>query len=125
MPVDWSSIGVYGAGKGLEALFGALGGDPNEQLRKLQEQLLQMRMGQRQQGFGQIQGQLQNPQAYQNQLMRSLAPQFNQIASNASQRAGLDSGNAQGEIARSQQGAIAGGMIDYRKMLMQALSQYR
>ena len=125
MPVDWSSIGVYGAGKGLEALFGALGGDPDEQYRKLLERFKQLQIQQRTQGFNQIQGDLNNPDAYKNRLMRSLAPQFNQIASNASQRAGLDSGNAQGEIARSQQGAMAGGMLDRNNKLLQMLSQYR
>lgn len=115
----------YGGIKLGGALLGALGGDPNEQLRKLQEQMLQMQMAQRQQGFDTIQGEYRNPQGYQDKLLMSLAPYFNRIGRNASMRSGLDSGNAQGELARSQQGAMAGGMMERDKTLLQILSQYR
>jgi len=100
-------LDLLGAGAiGLGGIFDYLGGGDQ---RKYEQWMRQHQ----QQMSGQLQGELNNPAISQGQinqfiplLQKSLAPQINSLAGRLSNRVGLDSGAAQGEIGRQSAGSL-------------------
>lgn len=56
-----------------------------------------------------------DPDQYLAELQRSLGPQFNQQAEGINRRLGLDSGVAQGELARGQQSTLSSFLLQARQ----------
>lgn len=103
------------AGMAGGALFGGLAdliGGPSQGEKDLEKvfSLAQNRMGQS----------VIDPSQYLAQYMRALAPQFNQQAEGINRRLDLDSGAAQGELARGQQSVLSGILADLSKFNAQA-----
>ena len=95
------------------AIAGGVGGIADYLGGAEEREFIQWLRNYRKQMAGQLQGELGRPGITQGQinqfiptLQKSLAPQMNRIAGAASQRLGLDSGAAQGEIARQQAGGL-------------------
>ena len=61
-----------------------------------------------------------DPSQFLAQYMQSLAPQFSQQAESINRRLGLDSGVAQGELARGQQSTLSGILADLTRFNAQA-----
>jgi hypothetical protein len=104
---DWMKFLAPGVGSVLGGIGGLFAGKSDDEKRRedMYNRLKGM-LGQTQQPI--------NTGAYLNRVQGSLAPQLNQIAGRASQRVGLDSGAAQGEIARANYGALQGAGAQYQ-----------
>ena len=103
---DWTKFLAPGVGSLLGGIGGLLGGKSDDEKR-------------REEMYNRLKGMLgQNMQpntgAYLGRVQGSLAPYLNQIAGRASQRVGLDSGAAQGDIARANYGALQGAGAQYQ-----------
>lgn len=64
-----------------------------------------------------------DPSQFLAQYAQSLAPQFNQQAESINRRLGLDSGLAQGALARHQQSTLSGILADLTRFNAQATAQ--
>lgn len=98
------------AGMAGGALFGGIAdllGGKSQGEKDLEKvfSLAQNRMGQS----------VMEPTQYLAQYMRALAPQFNRQAEGINRRLGLESGAAQGELARGQQSVLSGILADLSK----------
>ena len=93
----------YLAGQGVNLLGGFASGlfadDTRKRRMNQMFQMLQRRMGKPLISDQQVSGMIPG-------MQKSLAPQLNRIAQNASQRVGLDSGTARGAIANTNAGLL-------------------
>jgi hypothetical protein len=121
-PLGYAGIGVAaGAGEGLMNYFG---GGQERKLTDLEIASRKQKMGFREKGFNLIHLMLNNPQFRMAMIKKGIAPQVNQVAGNASRRLGLDSGAAQGEIARYNASMLAKILAGQDMNLMQIMSNY-
>lgn len=121
MAFDIGMLGGLMGGAG--SLIGAFGGDPTQEaLAKLQLLMGRQQMGFRSQLWPQLQAQLNNPGGFMAGQQRAIAPAMNQFATQASQRAGLDSGAAQGALAKYGLGLMNQGWMGRQSELMRLLA---
>jgi len=112
---DWAKFLSPGVGSLLGGIGGLFSGKSDDEKRR--EEMYNRLKG--------MLGQAQHPntRAYLNRVQGSLAPFLNQIAGRASQRVGLDSGAAQGDIARANYGALQGAGAQYQMQSEQMQQQ--
>jgi len=102
----WPAMGLQAGGNLLGGLAGLFRGKSDSQKSSQSVfNLAQNRLGQS----------VLDPKQYLAEYMRSMVPTFNRDAGMASQRLGLDSGAAWGEMMRNQQAVKSGGLADIMK----------
>jgi hypothetical protein len=120
-PLDW----ISGLSGGLGGFLSYLGGGEERAFDKWKREYTKSLVPK-------LQGELNTPAISQGQVMgmvpqlqKGLSPYLNQLAGNASARLGLDSGAAQGEIARGGYGQLQGMLAELMQKAMMMNAQKR